>query len=989
MNVEDTRPSVSGDQRLPNQGSDRKRARVEGAKNPRSLTGYHGRRTLQIITYNFRTLSTSHKIQELEEELKFLKWDILGFSEHKRKEEKELILQSGHLLYYVGDDNINHGGVGFLVHKSHVHNILQIQSISPRVAYLTLRLNSRYTIKIIQTYAPTSTHTDEDIKKFYDNISTALQQTPSHYTLIIGDFNAKLGHKQDESETSMGSHGYGTRNDRGQMLLDFLQQNNLYAMNSFFMKPPQRKWTWASPDGVTKNEIDLVISNMKNIVQDVTVLNKFSIGSDHRAVRAKIFINTRTERSKLLRKTVCKKPLTTQNADQYTQLLSLRLPTIPMNDEDIDIEETNRQIIAAMKEAESKCDKSPGNRKDEKLSDSTKNLMEKRRNLEEKHGKNATQLREINKQISKSIRRDTRLYNTKEVTRVIEENRGMKVLRRKLSEGKKQISKIIDNKTGKATTNKKDILRIVRDFYAELYKGTTTREVGTDIPKVQNQGSEDIPEITKDEINNCLKDMRNNKTPGEDDITIENIKLGGTQLLIILCKLYNACLRNSTTPDQWNKAIIVLLHKKGDIAQIQNYRPISLLSHIYKLFMRIITKRLTAKLDLYQPAEQAGFRKGYGTNDHLHTIKILIEKCVEYNKPLVLVFIDYEKAFDTVDHLAMLRALADCRIDHRYTNILKHVYANANAAIRLHEDTPNFKMERGVRQGDVISPKLFTNLLEYMFKRTNIENLGININGEKLSHLRFADDLVLFADNFKDAKEMLNELELTSKKVGLNINIGKTKFMTNLVASKNLTVSNLNIEQVYSYKYLGHEIRLGRDNQTCELDRRIGLTWAAFGKLSHILKSDIPMCLKRKVYNQCVLPVLTYGAETSTLTKKTVNKIRVAQRNMERVMLGLYLRDRVPNTEVRRRSGVTDAITRITSLKWNWAGHLARANDGRWTRKITEWRPRDHALRSRGRPPTRWSDDLKRIHENWMNAAQDRGRWKSLREAYVQQWTNV
>lgn len=118
-------------------------------------------------------------------------------------------------------------------------------------------------------------------------------------------------------------------------------------------------------------------------------------------------------------------------------------------------------------------------------------------------------------------------------------------------------------------------------------------------------------------------------------------------------------------------------------------------------------------------------------------------------------------------------------------------------------------------------------------------------------------------------------------------------------------------------------------------------------------------------------------------------EIRVAQRGMEGAMLGLSLRDRVPNTEVRRRSGVTDAIVRITNLEWNWAGHVARMNDGRWTTKITEWRPRDHALRSRCRPPTRWSDDLKRIHTNWMNAARDRERWKYLREAYVQQWTTI
>lgn len=777
------------------------------------------------------------------------------------------------------------------------------------------------------------------------------------------------------------------------MLLDFLQRSNLYAMNSFFRKAPQRKWTWASPDGITKNEIDFIISNTKNLVQDVTVLNRFSVGSDHRAVRAKISVNVRKERTKLVGKTVCTGLLTRHDAEQYGQLLALNLNlnlTALMKDGemDIDVEETNKQIVAAMKEAEGGCQVVAGRRR-ERLSNDTRRLMEERRSLGDRHSENAARLRELNRQISKAIRKDLRVYNTTEITRVIEENRGMKVLRKRLSEGRKQISKIMDNKTGQVTTNKQDILRIAREFYAELYSKSTTLEVNTDIPKIKNQGSDDIPDVTLEEIENSLRDMKSNKSPGEDGVSTENIKLGGTALLKILCKLYNACLRNCTTPEQWNKATMILIHKKGDIAQLQNYRPISLLSQIYKLFMRIITKRLTAKLDFYQPREQAGFRAGYGVNDHLHTIKILIEKCVEYNKPLVLIFVDYEKAFDTVDHHSMLEALADCRIDYRYINIVKHVYKNAKAYIRLHEDTPDFKMERGVRQGDVISPKLFTTLLEYMFKRIKIENYGININGEKLSHLRFADDLVLVADGFGKAKDMLMELESASRKVGLNINISKTKLMTNLVISEDLRVNNLNIEQVYSYKYLGHELRLGRDNQTCEMGRRIGLAWAAFGRLNYILKSDIPMCLKRKVFNQCVLPVLTYGAETLTLTKQTANKIRVAQRGMERSMLGLSLRDRVQNKEVRRRSGVTDAIARIAKLKWNWAGHLARVSDDRWTRKITEWRPRDNALRSRGRPPTRWSDDLKRIHTNWMNAARDRNKWKSLREAYVQQWTTT
>ena len=91
----------------------------------------------------------------------------------------------------------------------------------------------------------------------------------------------------------------------------------------------------------------------------------------------------------------------------------------------------------------------------------------------------------------------------------------------------------------------------------------------------------------------------------------------------------------------------IIINKKGDKQNLNNYRPITLLPNIYKLFTKILTNRLTDTLDENQPREQAGFRSGYSTIDHLHTINQLIEKTLEYNKPLCLAFVDYEKAFDS------------------------------------------------------------------------------------------------------------------------------------------------------------------------------------------------------------------------------------------------------------------------------------------------------------------------------------------------------
>ena len=101
---------------------------------------------------------------------------------------------------------------------------------------------------------------------------------------MMGDLNAKVGVKEDGEESVIGNFGYGQRNDRGDRLVEFAISRKLKILNTFFKKKANRKWTWISPDRVTKNEIDFILSSDLNIVKDVNVLNKVNVGSDHRMV---------------------------------------------------------------------------------------------------------------------------------------------------------------------------------------------------------------------------------------------------------------------------------------------------------------------------------------------------------------------------------------------------------------------------------------------------------------------------------------------------------------------------------------------------------------------------------------------------------------------------------------------------------------------------------------------------------------------------------
>ncbi|CAK1577928.1 unnamed protein product [Parnassius mnemosyne] len=144
-------------------------------------------------------------------------------------------------------------------------------------------------------------------------------------------------------------------------------------------------------------------------------------------------------------------------------------------------------------------------------------------------------------------------------------------------------------------------------------------------------------------------------------------------------------------------------------------------------------------------------------------------------------------------------------------------------AIRVqNQSTKPIQLQRGVRQDDVISPKLFTAALEDVFKFLDWKGYGININGEYITHLRFADDIVLMAESLEDLSTMLNDLNSVSQRIGLKMNMDKTKIMFNVhVTPMPVVVGNTKLEVVDEYVYLGQIVRLCKSNFDREVNRPI------------------------------------------------------------------------------------------------------------------------------------------------------------------------
>ena len=211
--------------------------------------------------------------------------------------------------------------------------------------------------------------------------------------------------------------------------------------------------------------------------------------------------------------------------------------------------------------------------------------------------------------------------------------------------------------------------------------------------------------------------------------------------------------------------------------------------------------------------------------------------------------------------------------------------------------------------------------------RINIE-AGININGVRLSNLRFADDIVLFAESEEQLKDMLEELNKDGKKDGMKLNKKKTKVMCNEMARRRprrgedrgeekteerrrprrgVTMDAEQLEEVVEYKYLGRLITSGNEMDK-EIDQRITSGWRRFGEYSHFFKdSKIPICLKRKI----IPSVMTCGAETRTLTNLQLRKMAVAQRSMERSLLNITKGDKIRNRVIRSKTKVVDIIDKV------------------------------------------------------------------------------
>uniref|UniRef100_A0A4W2E1C5 RNA-directed DNA polymerase n=1 Tax=Bos indicus x Bos taurus TaxID=30522 RepID=A0A4W2E1C5_BOBOX len=291
--------------------------------------------------------------------------------------------------------------------------------------------------------------------------------------------------------------------------------------------------------------------------------------------------------------------------------------------------------------------------------------------------------------------------------------------------------------------------------------------------------------------------------------------------------------------------------------------------------LKILQARLQQYVNRELPDVQAGFRKGRGTRDQIANIRWIMEKAREFQKNIYFCFTDYAKAFDCVDHNKLWKILKEMGIPDHLTCLLRNLYTGPEATVRTgHGTTDWFQIGTGIRQGCVLSPCLFNLYAQYIMRNAGLEEAqaGIKISGRNINNFRYANDTTLMAESEEELKSLLMKVKEESEKVGLKLNIQKTKIM----ASGPITswqIDGETVETVTDFIFLGSKITADGDCSH-EIKRCLLLGRKVMTNLDSIFKSrDVTLPTKVCLVKAMVLPVVMYGCESWTVKKAERRRI--------------------------------------------------------------------------------------------------------------------
>lgn len=974
-------------------------------------SGYTKEKGITLGTWNLQGLNEEGAIINLVEEIKKYDMDIVALQETHLMT-NDIMEVRGYILYNSGGKTRTFG-TGFLVKKSIITTVKTFQPISDKLCYLTIDIkNTKMTV--VNLHAPTEEKEEEQKDTFYEELENVLDKLPrNNIQIVIGDVNAKIGKEDMFKSITGGESKHQESNDNGLRLINFAIERNMKIMSTHFKRREIYKGTWIIPGTNQANQIDHVLIQEKyaRLINNVRTYRGADANSDHFLVGIKmnnLKINKKIERKKRKQKYNMEQLKEETTARKYKKEVSDKYNMQKSADNSIEgMWEKMEQIITEA--TTNNLEKVKKKKKTEWLDQRCKKEIQKRKILRQTflqtgQERDKQKYQDQKKKTKKMCRAQKRKYEENKIIEIEDKYKRQDI--RNFYRDIKDVRKSFQShpvhykdKEGNLIGEEEDIIKRWEQYFKELLNdGTDTTNPIQYQATVENEDS-GISEPTKEEIDTIIDCLKNNKSPGQSGITGENIKYGGEILRQNVHKLIKEVWHQEVMPREWNKAIILPIFKKGDKTECSNYRGIALLDVTYKVLATWLKRKLEEKAEGKLGEYQGGFRKNRATTDQIFTLKQVLTTCYEYEIPVHMLFVDFERAYDSVIRQELINALYDLQIPGKLIKLIGMTLSQTVNAVRVNGNvSQEFEVNKGLRQGDPLSTLLFNMVLEIIIRESGINRKGTLLNK---SHqcLAYADDLVLLARNKRELKEVTRQLIETAKKRGLKINQSKSKYMQLKMNFKKKDEDGLNVtmaeerlefNEVDEYMYLGALI-----SDKCEEEKEVKLRIAksnrCAGGLHKIFNSkNVSLKTKTRLYKTVLRPTLLYGSETWVMNKKTQNMIELWERKIlrrihggKKTEIGWERRTNKELYELFREPVISDVIK---AKRLQWAGHLERMSEERIV-KTVGWKEPE-GKKKKGRPRRKWREAImqdleeKRI-QGWRSTAKDRKQWKEVTKLWA------
>lgn len=894
------------------------------------------------------------KLKHLTDVLDQHKIVITALQELRNKDQDPL--ESGGYRLYKGPPgrrvmkNVPQFGVGFLVHNSIFDSIEEFSSTSPRMALLTVKVENK-TYTLINVHAPTNDKNNkaiEETEQFWEELDQLISGiSDTHIKILLGDFNAKIG-KEKRFRTVVGkwpAHKFTNRN--GTRLIDLCIDHGLILETTRFKRKPHKLMTWKCPNvKLGEFQIDHVAmdKNYHKEIYNVKVLRGIDVDSDHFVSKIKIKFTPKKKRelSKSNRRKKYDPSYLIDNKLYFERSktpLSDNLETVIKKLKTIaeEVAPTIKRKKHAWWNAE--CDAAIQRRHKAWLSDQQKRTEISRE-----------ELTNIRRQTAKEIRRVKRNYHTTSLHAIDEafiqhKTRDFYKTFKQYQSTYTPPTLLMRNTNGKLVHNNHENAEVLAQYFQGLLNSEEpTQYIEYDLHSQNKTLLEKVIPPDYNEVLKAINSLKNYKASGENQLVAEIWKYANTQTIQNLHKYLIDIWNTEKMPEEWNMAIIHPLHKKGDRSDPNNYRGISLLDITYKIFSKILYLRIQEQLDCELGEYQGGFRPGRSCPDQIISLKWIMKHHRVRNKNLVITFVDFTKAYDSIHRESLLNILKEFGLHPKLIRLIGLTLKNTKSKVRFRNDfSKPFDINTGLRQGDGLSPLLFNCVLEKIMRewgkvcQPNIK-IGKNI---KLNCLAFADDLALLANDIEEAKFQIEELENIARKVGLQISYEKTEMMPTFPVTTPTIIltNNKQIKIVHKFKYLGEIIswnsneKSAIENRTFKIKRAQRLTWPTYKKQS--------LSINAKLQHYCtvVKPEATYACETlfKLNTKATTDTLQKVDRRILRTIINKKHQvdgqwRLLPNAVVYRES--ESIIDTMRKKRIAFFCHLYRLNEARILKQL-------------------------------------------------------